>query len=190
MKKRIFAMAVVTICIAILASTTLAYFTDTGIARNVITAGGIGIQILEQQLVDGTLQTYPGEPVPIMPGSTISKIVSVQCTEQPAWIRANYTVAVYNAAGEQLFIPSDELSKVILTDVGSEWIFNGGWWYYTEAVKTGDTTAPLFKSVTFSGPNMDNDYQNCTAEILVTAQAVQQANNGSTVTEALGWPET
>ena len=190
MKKRIFALAIVMTCLSILASTTLAYFTDIGTARNVITSGGIGIQVVEQQLVGGTLQPWPETPVPVMPGTAVSKIASAKNLEQPAWIRMNYTVTVYDAAGKAMDVPADELAEVIVIEPdGTEWIRKDGWWYYKAAVNTGETTAPLFEEVVFSGPHMDNKYQNCTVTVDVTAQAVQKANNGATVWEAKGWPE-
>ena len=190
MKKRIFALAVVLTCLSILASTTLAYFTDIGTARNVITSGGIGIELIEQQLVGGTLQPWPEMPVPVMPGTAVSKIASAKNLEQPAWIRMNYTVTVYDAAGKTMDVPAGELAEVIVIDANDDaWTQKDGWWYYKAAVNTGETTAPLFEEVVFSGPYMDNKYQNCTVTVDVTAQAVQKANNGATVWEAKGWPE-
>ena len=190
MKKRIFAVAVVLICLSVLASTTIAYFTDTDIARNVITSGGIDIQIIEQQLEDGKLVDYPKEPIPVMPASTVSKIVSVKNTDEPAWVRVIYTVKVLDAAGKKMDIPAEEQAKVIgIAPDTSKWTQKDGWWYYKAAVKTGETTSPLFEEVVFSGPYMDNKYQNCTVTVDVTAQAVQKANNGATVWEAKGWPE-
>ena len=190
MKKRIFALAVVLTCLSILASTTLAYFTDIGTARNVITSGGIGIQVIEQQLVGGTLQPWPETPVPVMPGTAVSKIASAKNLEQPAWIRMNYTVTVYDAAGKTMDVPADELAEVIVIDANdTAWTQKDGWWYYKTAVNTGETTAPLFEEVVFSGPYMDNKYQLSTVVIDVNAQAVQKANNGATVWEAKGWPE-
>ena len=191
MKKRIFALAVVLICLSVLASTTIAYFTDTDIARNVITSSGIDIHIIEQQLVDGKLVDYPNEPIPVMPASAVSKIVSVQNTDEPAWVRMNYTLTVCDAEGKEMDIPADELAKVIgIIPDTTNWIMKDGWWYYNTAVKSGETTYPLFEEVVFSGPYMDNKYQNCTVVIDVEAQAVQTANNGVTVWDALGWPET
>ena len=35
---------------------------------------------------------------------------------------------------------------------------------------------------------IETDFQNCTANIEISAQAVQTANNGKTVLEAKGWP--
>ena len=190
MKKRILACAVVAICLSVLASTTLAYFTDMGTARNVITSGGISIKVVEQQMVNGTLQPYPSEPIPVMPATTVSKIVSVQNLEQTAWIRVRYAITVYDANGKALNIPVEELNQVIVVAPNTtEWTLKDGWWYYNAAIASDETTKPLFEEVAFSGPNMDNKYQLCTVVIDVTAQAVQKANNGTTVWEALGWPE-
>lgn len=190
MKKRICALAVVAICLSVLASSTLAYFTDIGTARNVITSGSIDIQVVEQQLVSGTLQPYPSQPIPVMPAATVSKIVSAQNTQQPAWVRMRYTVTVYDAGGKALDIFPEAQNQVIIIEPDTtNWTWKEGWWYCNAALRTGQTSAPLFREVAFSGPHMDNQYQNCTVVIDVTAQAVQQAHNGSSVMEALGWPE-
>jgi predicted ribosomally synthesized peptide with SipW-like signal peptide len=177
------------ICLSILASVTLAYYTDSATARNVITSGGIQIQIVEEQLVDGTLQPYPNQPITIMPATTVSKVVSVQNLEEAAWVRANYTITVYDSDGIKMEIPSDELNKMIIIDPNStDWTQKDGWWYCNEVVQTEEKSKPLFENVAFSGPYMDNKYQCGTVLIEVSAQAVQQANNGSTVMEAAGWP--
>ena len=85
---------------------------------------------------------------------------------------------------------ADELAKVIVIDPdATNWTLKDGWWYYNTAIKSGEMTKPLFEEVVFSGPDMDNKYQNCTVMIDVNAQAVQTVNNGETVWEALGWPE-
>ena len=126
-----------------------------------------------------------------MPATTVSKIASVKNLEEPAWVRMNYTVTVYDAADKVMTVPADELAKVIvIAPDGAAWTQKDGWWYYNTAVNTGETTAPLFKEVIFSGPHMDNKYQLCTVAIDVNAQAVQKVHNGETVLEALGWPET
>ena len=190
MKKKMLYIAAILICLSIITSGTLAYFTSQDTARNVITSGGIGIEVIEQQLVDGTLQPWPKDPIPVMPGTAVSKIASAKNLEQPAWIRMNYTVTVYDASGKVMDVSAEELAKVILIEPDSTaWTQKDGWWYYKTAVNTGETTAPLFEEVVFSGPHMDNKYQNCTVTVDVTAQAVQKANNGATVWEAKGWPE-
>lgn len=189
MKKKILYIAAILVCLSIITSGTYAYFTTSDTARNVITSGAVEINVVEQQLVNGTLQPYPNQPIQVMPATTVSKIVSVQSTEQAAWVRMNYTLTVYDTEGKEMKIPADELAKVIVIETDTaNWTFKDGWWYYNTAVKTEEMTTPLFEEVEFSGPHMDNKYQLCTVVIDVNAQAVQQANNGESVWEALGWP--
>ena len=75
---------------------------------------------------------------------------------------------------------------------GTAW-FQGtdGAWYYCTALAPGETTAKLFETVTFA-PELGNEYQGCTAQVIVTAQAVQTANNpipdGGTAENISGWP--
>ena len=188
MKKKILAFAVIVICLALITGTTLAYFTTEDTARNVITSGRIQVEILEQQLVDGVLKPYPSQPIPVMPGATVSKIVSARSDGQPAWIRMSYTMTVLDADGKEMNIPAEEMEKVFTIVPDSQnWTLKDGWWYCGEAVSGGNTSAPLFKEVKFSGPYMDNKYQNSTLVIDVELEAVQQAHNGTTALEAVGW---
>jgi len=190
MKKKILYSAVIIICLSIITGGTLAYYTTSDTVRNVISSGGIEVKVVEQQLVEGTLRPYPNTPIRVMPATTVSKIVSVQSTEQAAWVRMNYALTVYDADGKKMDIPADELEKVIVIEPDTAgWMQKDGWWYYQTAIGSGETTSPLFDEVRFSGPEMGNEYQNCTVVIDVTTQAVQKANNGDTVMAALGWPE-
>lgn len=190
MKKKILYVALIVICLSIITGGTLAYFSVADVARNVITAGTVDFSIVEQQMMtDGGLVPYPNEPIDIMPGTSVSKIVSVRSESEPAWVRMTYTVTVFNAAGEEMDIPREELEKVIIIEPdGSGWTKNGSWWYYEKAIKSGEETTPLFDSVSFSGPNMGNEYQNCKVYVDVIVQAVQQAHNGNSVMEAV-WPQ-
>ena len=71
----------------------------------------------------------------------------------------------------------------------ADWTEKDGYYYYTKALKPGEVTAPVFTSVTFNA-TMGNEYQNATATVNVSAQAVQNANNGATVMDAKGWPNS
>lgn len=189
MKKKLFTLSLFIICLAILTGGTLAYFTATDTARNTITAGAIQVAVVEQQSINGKLEPYPQKPIAVMPGTTVSKIVSVKNLESPAWIRMNYKILVLDADGKAMEITDAELARIIRLDTDTEnWKLTNGWWYYPTPLKAEETTKPLFTTVTFAGAEMDNTYQNCTVTITVTAQAVQQANNGNSVMEALGWP--
>ena len=191
MKKKIFALAVVMICTSILASVTLAYFTDSGIARNVITTGGIVSDVLEKQLEDGELIPYPSDPIPVMPGTTISKIAMTQVAEGsvPAWVRMSVEIVIKDANQQIMPHTQEQLDAVMTIEMDNvHWTEQDGWYYYCNSIEDGEVTEPLFREVQFSGPNMGNEYQNATIEIFVVTQAVQKAHNGESALEAKGWP--
>lgn len=187
MKKRIIAIALVVICLAILATGTLAYFTDSEQVHNIITSGNIKIAL--DELFPGA---EPGEEENtyvlegVMPGQTVTKEVRVENTGVgTAWIRARL---------EMVFAPADLPAEIDGKDVVGIALLPGwtlaedGWYYYVDPVAAGDYTDYLFKEVTLA-PEMGNEYQKCSISIIVNAQAVQTANNGATVMEAAGWPE-
>ena len=196
MKKKLAVISVLALCFAIAAGSTLAYFTDSKTAHNVITSGGVGITVVETtKNPDGTEVEFPKDGITgVMPGTAVSKIVSVKNTgESEAWIRVKVDTSMTNAENEQL--PSAiKLSDGTSVDLVSfkpdteKWTYQDGYYYYTDPVAAGESTAVLFSEVNFA-PEMPNDYQNSTTIINVSAQAVQTANNGKTVTDAAGWPE-
>lgn len=200
MKKKILAIAVIAICACICFGTTLAYFTAEDTAHNAITSGGVGITIVEKTLGDnGTELDFPAEGIQgIMPGSKASKIVSVSNTgASEAWIRVKVEISILGADGAALPTALEQPDRIIpiVTFVAEEeWVDGGdGYYYYSQPVPAGDKTGILFHEVAFA-PEMPNEYQNCTAHIDITAEAVQTANNGipagGNVTDVLGWPET
>jgi len=191
-KKKILTVAAIVICLAVLASGTLAYFTADVQIHNVITSNGVSIEIEEwQDEVGGT--PYPKEPIKVMPGVTVDKIVTVKNKEAESYIRARFEVIIKNANGEKMNLLPETLAGIVTVAVnGNHWNQKNGemnWWYYTDAADPGAVTEPLFTEVEFNGPNMTNEYQNCTVEVIVYAQAVQSANNGSSALEAAGWPD-
>ena len=82
MKKKILLVTAVVICLAIAATGTLAYFTAEDMAHNVITSGGVNIELVEKTKgEDGTLVDFPDEGVKgVMPGTDVSKIVRIAPT--------------------------------------------------------------------------------------------------------------
>ena len=185
MKKKILTVAAIAICLAVLASGTLAYFTAEDQVHNVITSDAVDIAIEEwQDEVGGT--PYPDEPIPVMPGSTVSKIVTVKNNDAESYIRASFEVVITTANGGSM---TYDPNVIKVNPDHDEWVEKDGWWYYNSAVATGAVTEPLFTEVVFDGSNMTNEYQNCTVEVIVYAQAVQTANNGASALEAAGWPE-
>ncbi|MBQ3229448.1 MAG: hypothetical protein IJB49_00370 [Clostridia bacterium] len=192
MKKKVLAIAVITICLAVLASNTLAFFIAEDETHNIISSGGVDIKIEEWQDVNGVLTPFPEKAIEIMPNTTVSKIVNVRNLEEKAYIRARFEIIITKPDGSVIELSQEELSTLIAVDVnGDHWVRKNGddsWWYHTAAVSTNTTTESLFTKVDFDGPNMTNEYRNCTVEIIVKAQGVQTANNGIYVLDAVGWP--
>ncbi len=198
MKRKILFLSVLAICIAIAAAGTLAYFTAEGRAHNVITTGSINITVVEQQLGDdGVLVDYPETPIDnVMPGMEISKVVTIlNDGSSPAWIRVKVekeiTLNEQNPAVEVGFNADNELIVLAIGGEGSNWIDGeDGYYYYKLPVEAGNATEPLFDTVTFD-TKMGNEYQGCTANIKIYAQAVQTANNAPEggVTAVAGWPD-
>ena len=198
LKRLVTAVTAIAAVIALTAGGTLAYFSASERAHNVITSGGVDIELVEKTYDEsGKLVDFPeGGLSGIVPGSVVDKIVTVENSgASDAWVRIAVDRAFVNEDGASLHdvmtldTPSGEGAawQLVEDEDGSEW------WYYVKPLKAGESTSPLFNTVTFHKSAMDNAYQNGTAEINVSAQAVQYANNGDgpgeTVFDANGWPE-
>ena len=192
MKKKLLLFCALLICSTCVVTGTIAYYTDQSTAHNIITSGGVDIEIEEWQDTDEGWIPYPkDEPIAVMPTTTVSKIVTVRNQDAKSYIRAQFAVTVKDAEGQVMELDQAILESIISIVPNNEYWLTGqaddGWYYYKDVVGTDKVTEPLFWEVVFSGVNMTNEYQNCTIEIDVDAQAVQAANNGSNVLEAAGW---
>ncbi len=192
MKKKILSLSVIVICLAILASGTFAYFSNTYFTHNVITSGSIDVQIIESaKNADGTLVDFPEEGLKgMLPGSTASKIVSVRNVgEFGAWFRVRIDQVITAWDGTPLPVVLPGGIPVMSYEVNSsKWLYHEGWYYYTDPMEPGQTTDVLLEEVFFAWETGD-EYQNCTANLIITAQAVQTVYNGDSVLDAQGWPE-
>lgn len=187
MKKKLIALALVAICLAILAGGTLAYYSRSVTAHNVITTGGVKVELIET--TDGG-QPFPEEGITgVMPSQSVGKEVTVKnLGPSEAWVRLSIQVKCLDAEGKEIDISNNP--AVLLENVDeTNWTFKDGYFYYVDFLAEGETTTPVMESVKFA-EEMGNDFQGATITIDVQAQAVQTANNGETVFEAQGWPET
>lgn len=193
-----FAAAAVSVVLIGAAATagTLAYFTDSEIAHNVITSGNVDITLNDStKNDDGTLIDFPTEGITgVMPGADVSKLVSVTNSGVgDAWVRIILTTSIIGEDGSELPTTLADGTPAITINFAEDtkWQDFDGIWYYTEVLEAGETTENLFETVTFA-PELDNSYQNCTANVIVSAEAVQSANNpipdGGTVADIPGWP--
>ena len=139
---------------------------------------------LHEETTDG--QPFPKEGVSgVMPGQVVDKVVYIENTGTvDFYARIALAMSVTGADGEPL--SPDVMALHINT---ADWTKKGDYYYYNKPLAPGEKTEPLLKTVTFAA-DMGNEYMECTAKINVTAQTVQSRNNGDTVLDAQGWPET
>ena len=182
MKRKFLILSVLALCFSLFAAETIAYFTADSKAHNVITTGGV--QIAVQEWADEE-RTMPFEDVTgVMPETTVTKIVEIKNTGvSDAWVRVMVDKKIVLPTGS--ITPDASLVELVCNT--ADWTEKDGYYYYTKALKPGEVTAPIFTAVTFKA-DMGNEYQNATATVDVSAQAVQTANNGATVLDAQGWP--
>ncbi len=184
LKYRLLVIAVVSIIFVLLSQGTLAYYTTLGTATNVVTSGGVKMQILEKGYGD---VEYPKEGIYIMPGDIVSKQVSVKSLcEQPFYLRVKI---VYGIDSTEL--SAEECFKLNINE--EYWIYHEGWYYYKGIVGAGEETPKVFSQVEIVGAKVDNNYIGRTLHLTVDAQAVQSENNPPVlgdVTTVVGWPST
>ena len=183
MKRKVLIVSVLAILVAVTAAGTLAYFTDTGTAHNVITTGNVKIELKEWA---DEVRTQPfKDKTGVMPGTKVTKIVEVKnIGTGAAFLRLYVEKNVYGANQT----PKDsELISLNFNDTDWTYSESEGYYYYNRPLEPGKTTEPLFTAVTFD-PLMGNEYQNATAHVKVIAYAVQSANNGDSPQAAKGWP--
>ena len=181
-KGKVLTLALILALVGIIVSGTVAYYTNSETAHNIITTGGVDIELVETNAEGEPWETVTG----VLPGMEIDKRVSVEAADDcaEAWVRVKVSVEVLDKEGNPL--PNEGVVVNYLTEHG--WTEKEGYWYYKNPVKTGEATETLFDTVTF-GENLDNRYQKAKATVTVKAQAVQSKNNGTSALEAAGWPE-
>ena len=119
----------------------------------------------------------------VMPGDTVSKIVTVENTgDHPLYLRVKLTEGVSDEA-----LTADDCLSININR--SCWLEKDGYYYYYRALQSGETTEQLFSEVYFDIYNVDNKYIGKYFTLNVSASAVQSENNGADVLEAIGWPE-
>lgn len=181
MKRRIFLICLVAALLAMASVGTYAYYTQKAVATNVITTGGVDIALYEAT-AEG--EPYPSEPVTILPGDVVSKVVTVENTGgHPAYLRIRLTPGINDS---QL-----TAADCIRLDINEDaWTQSGDYYYYNTALAPGSTTEPLFTQVTFVGEKVTNAYLGKLFSLDVDVFAVQSENNGDSPLEAHGWPES
>lgn len=183
-KKRILCLTVLAICLATLATGTMAYFVAEETAYSVITTGCLYMDLI-QKGADGKPLT----------GDAVADVVPATSVEQLAYVENKGSVPFFTRVlVEKVIHPAEGVdgpldAELVTLEINEEyWTEQNGFYFYKRILKPGQTTQPLYTAVSFA-PEMGNDYMDATVEVRVLAQAVQSANNGSDATQALGWSE-
>ena len=148
MKKKILSITVIAICLAVLGYSTLAFFADTSpVVHNVITSGGIDVEIVEttDEIDPETGKPRPFEDVSgVMPGGEVSKIVTVvnKDNSSESWIRVWVNIAI-SEPGNPILNPTiknlpltitdasgNEIDVVTLDINGEDWVQGEDYYYY------------------------------------------------------------
>ena len=183
-KKRILCLTVLVICLAMLATGTMAYFVAEEKAYSVITTGCLYMELKQE--------TADGQP---LPQEGVLNVVPATAADQVAYVKNRGSVPFFTRVlVEKKIIPAEgsdaqlDAELVTLNINEDYWMEKDGFYFYKRILRPGQKTAPLYTEVGFA-PEMGNEYMNARVEIRVLAQAVQSANNGTDATLALGWSE-
>ena len=160
---------------------SLAYFTAQETVHNVITSGGISIELLEWADTEKKVE-FPKSGIDnVMPGTEVTKILEVKNTgSDTAYIRVSIDT--------KISVENADLSLIGLDFNDKDWTYKDGFYYYNAPLAKGELSTPLFTRVSFS-KDMGNAYRYSTVNIDAAAYAVQIAHNGTNALDAEGWPE-
>ncbi len=183
MKKKLFALSVMAMLIAICSFGTAAFYNAQDTAHNVITMGNVNIAISEWADEEKTIEFSNVDGV--LPNTSVTKVVEIRNTgKSDAWVRVRIE--------KNISLNSDSEGDTGLISLNineGAWIDgNDGYYYYSKKLTEDEVTEPIFTKVDFS-KDMDNSYVGAVCSVEVFAEAVQSANNGDDVLSADGWPE-
>lgn len=166
---------------------TLAWFTDSDTATNVITTGNVKIQIVETSQEPESDYEYEEKigityKVPYMPGKVLSKKALIENTGSvPAYVRAK--VVFLDENNQELTFDGVEPPQINYDDFQDYWSRDGGYYYYHQPLSAGAKTEYLFTTVTIP-TSWGNEMSNIKFNIVIKAEAVQSDHTGATAKEA------
>ena len=180
-KMRMLLIALAAILMTFFTQPTLAYYSTTGKATNVVTSGDIQL-VIHEKTADGS--DFPEEGVYVIPGDVVGKRVTVEnVCGHPFYLR----VKLVHGSDNQEITPDDAF-KLDLNTV--DWFLaEDGYLYYNTVLQPGEITNPVFTKVEIVGSKLDQFSVGTTLSLTVTAQAVQSEHNPAEHPwEAAGWP--
>lgn len=162
--------------LALLSTGTFAYFTTQAEVENSITTGTVRVEVHQYDDAGAEISGDSKEPG-VLPGATVEYSAAVENTgSEPIYLRVRLAPKVVKEgrnAGLKAGDATDCLEPAINTDA---WTKEGEYYYYHSILEPGAQTEPLFTSVHFNGPNMDNAYLGSELALNVEAYGIQSDN--------------
>lgn len=172
-KKLVLSLAAAAMIGTLAVGGTLAWFTDTEKATNVVTTGHVDISIMEKDSEDGEYEVQDSQGLELdgkyVSNATVDKFVKVQNNEgsNKAWIRVTVELPE-KMEGAELILDSNKWESV------------DGYYYYADPVEVGAMTEALITGVKL--PNWGNEMTDQGLDdglsIIVNAEAVQWDDRG------------
>lgn len=172
------------------AGATLAYFTSSDTATNVVTTGNVKIEIHETTNENPEDYVYvPDKGIvytkPYVPGSVISKIPIIKNTgSNSAYVRAR--IVFLDDNNNEVSFGDHQKPEI---DIQNAWLSTDGiYYYYSSVLAPGEETSPLFTAVSIP-TSWGNDMADFKFNVVVKAEAVQSDNTGDDVMAAFSGVE-
>lgn len=172
-KKLVLSLAAAAMIGTLAVGGTLAWFTDTEKATNVVTTGHVDISIMEKDSEDGEYEVQDSQGLELdgkyVSNATVDKFVKVQNNKgsNKAWIRVTVELPE-KMEGAELILDSNK------------WNLVDGYYYYADPVEVGAMTEALITGVKL--PNWGNEMTDQGLDdglsIIVNAEAVQWDDRG------------
>ena len=176
MRKKLFIAGLAILCIVTLIGGSVAFRSVTGTAESTVTASNLSIElVMLEEDESGAQKTVSGD-IEILPGQELSRIAIVKnIGSEPAWVRISTD-------------PMAENENFSILDVGTDWTYQDGYWYYNKALEPGQASQALFTGIIFS-ESINSEMSGEQLALKVNAEGTQTAHNGNSALEAQGWPE-
>ena len=184
-KKLVLSLAAAAMVGTLAVGGTLAWFTDTETAVNVVTTGNVDIAWYEGADGDSLKKVDEdykgmqfGDTKPVVPGQNLDKMAVVKNEgKNPAYVRAQ--IEVLDEKGQ----PVTEADLALLEFVGlnDKWEEDGGYYYYKDVVDTkkpGNQTEPIMTDVKVKPSANNEELADKKFTINLLAEAVQSDELG------------
>ena len=186
-KKVVLTAALFLVTVLTFTFSTMAYFSDSVTAMG----GGIKTGDASVHVIDtmDASELLPDGSMWIMPGYQVARSVAVKNVGTlPVYVRVRVSSVI--ALAEAMQGRENEIDpSLVKLDINTEyWLLQGDYYYHRYPVLGGNTTMPLFTTVTFD-KLMGNLYKDSSIQLEFTTHAVQANNNGTSFLDAAGWPE-